>query len=264
MLLERAKGIRLPPTTATRRVVLFIEGSFLLGVSGKWVRRGAGARGRARRSRSAARRPGRPGPPRCAATSAPAPRRRRAGRSRGPRLRPARPRRRRAGSWARIEAETSSRMRPRYSATRSATSPPCGSVSSKSTAQAARSLSRKAKKAWVPAAKRVAGALAGADGLGDRRQQRVAGALHAGDVEALLVAEVVVEQRLGDADGSRDLLHRHRRIAALGEEIVRRRERLLHAVAAREAGTCRCCSHPCQRYPDINLYTRKCDRPHMG
>ena len=52
---------------------------------------------------------------------------------------------------------------------------------------------------------RVAGVGRIGDRLQDRRHEGVAGAFHAGDVEALLVAEVVVEERLGDTDGGGDL-----------------------------------------------------------
>ena len=73
------------------------------------------------------------------------------------------------------------------------------------------------------------------DRVDDGGEQRVAGRLHAGEVEALLVAEVVVEQRLGDADRGRDLVHRDGGVAARGEQRVRGGERLLHAQLAREA-----------------------------
>ncbi len=63
-------------------------------------------------------------------------------------------------------------------------------------------------------------------------EERVARAFHAGDVEPLLVAEVVVEEGLGDPDLAGDVVHRHRGEAALGEELMGDRERLLHAVAA--------------------------------
>jgi hypothetical protein len=103
-------------------------------------------------------------------------------------------------------------------------------------------------------AQRVAGADGGGNGIGDSRRQGVPGGLHAGGVEALLVAEVVVEERLGDADRRRDLIHRHRCITALGEERAGGSQRLGHAVVAGESGSGNRCIHRCRGYPNINLY----------
>ena len=95
-------------------------------------------------------------------------------------------------------------------------------------------------------------------------RQRVAGPLHAGDVEALLVAEVVVEQRLGDPDRGGDLVHRHRRVAALGEERVRGDRASAPCGRPARAVDRVCCSHRCRRYPTINLYARNVTRSQIG
>ena len=86
------------------------------------------------------------------------------------------------------------------------------------------------------AAQRLGRAAGAADGRADGREQPVAGALHAGDVELLLVAEISVEQRFRHADRGRDLVHRHGRVAARGEERMRGVEDLLHPVGAGEPG----------------------------
>src|SRR5262249_29769107 len=91
----------------------------------------------------------------------------------------------------------------------------------------------------------------------------VARLLHAGDVEPLLVAEVVVEQRLRHPDLRRDLVHRHVRVAALGEQPVGDPQGLLHPLAPRHPRSDRCI-HRCTRYPTINLYGRNVTRSHRS
>ena len=67
------------------------------------------------------------------------------------------------------------------------------------------------------ATEHVRGSRGGGHGVGDGLQERVPGALHAGDVQLLLVAEVGVQQWLGDADLGRHVIHRHGRESPRGE-----------------------------------------------
>ena len=62
--------------------------------------------------------------------------------------------------------------------------------------------------------------------------ERLACRFHARLIQPLLVSEVVVEQRLGDAHGGRDFVHRDGAIAAFCKQGVCRLERLLHACLA--------------------------------
>ena len=236
MLSERAKGIRLPPMTATLRVLLFISRAFLFGGdwgSGRGSRAGAeaGLDGGDQKLGGGvgAQRLG-PQPPageRLGGAEQGGGERLDFGPCRGPvalrQLRLHRGRRRTRGCGR--GRRRPGRRRRRW----------LGWVSSKSTAQAARSESRKAKKAWTPAPSASPGLALVATAAATVSVSASPGPLHAGDVEPFLVAEVVVEQRLGHPDRRRDLLHRHLRVAARREQLMGDAERLLHPLVARKS-----------------------------
>ena len=91
------------------------------------------------------------------------------------------------------------------------------------------------------AAQRVGRAVGMRDGGADDREHRVAGALHAREVEPLLVAEVRVEQGLRHAGVGRDVVHRDGPEAVRGEARVRDVEDLPLALGARQAGALGMC-----------------------
>ncbi len=84
-------------------------------------------------------------------------------------------------------------------------------------ARRSRSPSTKAKKARTPSRSASAGAPARTT-LRRPSQHRLARGLHAGDIEAVLVAEVRIEQRLGHAHAGSDIIHRDCAKAAFGEQ----------------------------------------------
>ena len=126
---------------------------------------------------------------------------------------------------------------------RAAISPPAGSVSSNSTRQAlAVGVEEARRRRGCRRAARRAASAAAATAATTASSSASRGRLHAGEEEPLLVAEVVVEQRLRDADRGRDLVHRHGRVAARGEQRVRGRR--ASAARARRAAGGRACVTP--------------------
>src|SRR5205823_14171486 len=81
----------------------------------------------------------------------------------------------------------------------------------------------------------LAGVLARAGGFGEHPLELVSGAPHAGEVQAVLRVEVVVDDRPGHARAPRDVLDRGALVALPGKELLGDVEKLLLADGSRHS-----------------------------